>query len=142
MTLERADRIADEEADHQRPLPVSGASDSSARRICRREQRSGLVQQLAPRLGQLDAAARSHEKRRSEFLLKPAYLAAEHGLRDIQPLRGLAEVKPFRDRHEVAQLVEIQVDVHGAVRARVHATILSPSGPEPLTSRGTAKKRV
>jgi hypothetical protein len=59
---------------------------------------------MPPRRRELNPPARPLQQREPELVLERPDLLAERRLRDVQPLRGAAEVKLLRDGHEVAKL--------------------------------------
>ena len=68
-----------------------------------REDRVGVVERDAPRLGQVELAAAPLEQGMAEALLQLADLHRERGLRQVQPLGRARQVAVVRDRPEVAE---------------------------------------
>jgi hypothetical protein len=90
---------------------------SSSRRTPRRSCRVGgfvhrvqdsarAIQKGFTRRQEAHATRRAHEQRRADFRFERLDLAAQRGLRDVQPFRGSAHVSFFSDGHEIADLRE------------------------------------
>lgn len=73
------------------------------------EDRIGMVQRDAPRLGQLERAAAALEQRVAQALLELAQLDRQRRRRQVQPLGGARQVPLVRDGPEVPQVVVVQV---------------------------------
>jgi hypothetical protein len=66
-----------------------------------RQELPSLGQERSPRVGQLDTSTAPVKQPHAELSLETADLVAERRLRDVQSLRGTAEVELLRDRNEV-----------------------------------------
>ena len=88
-----------------------GEVDLGDRAAGAREQRRARGRQLHP-------PRRAHEQHGAEIALELADRARERRLRHVQPRGGAAEVQLLGDRHEVAQLAELDRGVHAAILRR------------------------
>ncbi len=75
--------------------------------LLRREQALRGRVEPEPRLGRLDASARTVEQLPPEPLLERADLEADRRLRDAEPLGRLGEALPLHDRAERRELTRI-----------------------------------
>jgi hypothetical protein len=85
--------------------------------VARGEDRVGMVERDAPRLGQVQRPAAPFEQSLAQPLLELADLRGECGLRQVQPLGRPGQVAFVRHGLEVAQVMVIEVARH-IVRCR------------------------
>src|SRR3954469_9068533 len=71
------------------------------------ERQPRLGQERTTACGELNAARHALEQRYLELALQVAYLPAQRRLRDVESLRGPAEVQFFRDGHEIPQMSKL-----------------------------------
>jgi len=80
------------------------------RRVHRLERDARLVEQLAPRVGQLDPVREPDEQRLADLPLELLDLTRERGLGDVEPRGRAADAALFRDRDERAEVSEVDRD--------------------------------
>ena len=105
----RGDDQAGHEPDGEGARAAGRAGDPPPQRVRAGQQGPGVGQQLPPGRGQLGGPLVPDEQLRLQFVFQCLDLAGQHRLGDVQGLRGPAEVQPFGDRDEVAQLAEVDV---------------------------------
>ena len=113
---ELADGGGDDQAGHEPDgegaLARRHVADPAAGGVrCRKQGARVLEQGLAGR-GEAGGPVVAFEELHLQVAFQRADLARQHGLRDVQRLRGTAEVQVLGDGGEVAHLAQVQV--HGA----------------------------
>src|ERR1700722_11258788 len=111
-----ADGVGHDEARHEPDREGAWAAgrpgDPPEQRVRTGQQRPGVGEQLPAGRGQLGRPLVPHEQLRFQLFFQRPDLAGQYRLRDVQGLRGPAEVQLLRDSDEIAELAEVDVS-HG-----------------------------
>ncbi|MCD0419180.1 hypothetical protein LOC51_18370 [Rubrivivax sp. JA1024] len=97
-------------SDAQRLPRDAGVAKRADQLVAGRDDRIGVIEGDAARLGQMQLAAAAFEQRMTELLLELADLNRQRRLREIQPLCSPRQVAVVGDGPEVTQVIEIQLD--------------------------------
>jgi hypothetical protein len=115
---ELADGGGDDQAGHEpdgeSALARGHVADSAARGLRCWQQDACVLEQGRAGRGEARGPVIPFEKLHLQLVFQRSDLARQHGLRDVQRLRGAAEVQVLGDGGEVAHLAQVQV--HGASR--------------------------
>jgi hypothetical protein len=101
----RARAVADR---HAAALARAERARGAPQLVGRAEQRRAALEEVPPRLGELDLVGRPPQQIDAELLLEQAHLAAQRGLGDVQALGGAREVALAGHREEVAQAPQLR----------------------------------
>ena len=88
---------------------------------------AGVLEQHAPRLGELHAFAAAVEQVGAELALERQHVLAQRGLRDVEAARGLGEVEALRQLDELPAVVDVHENPH-PLRAFYHPCESSARG--------------
>jgi hypothetical protein len=101
--------LAGEEAERKAGfLRLCRAPRRLARGIDLRQRQPRVIEKRFSGGGELDPMDAAREQRRADLIFEIADLAAQRGLRGVQPLLGgNGEAAFLRDRHEIAQVPQL-----------------------------------